>query len=282
MSVEAQAMVPTHLQDVENLAGTPRFHEVTPEGLVVLTVQGDQLSARDLDAVYRFRLQQYRYRGWVSEEALAKLGLTAEPYGAAALTDLHTLVIEQQTAIVRGYGTLASPPILPGQKLGDTDRNHYVIERDYGIDLAEILDPRTPTEAVKEGKRLIRDYGMPRSRAGASVPWWVYLAWTTGCVSVLSTSNGAAIVGDAKERGATYQLALIGFSVRSLECDALAPGKDDIFAPMWTQEDQSHPFILTDEERRLSSTREYLHEVLLSASDTSISQLLKDFRGTCD
>ncbi|MFG3225255.1 hypothetical protein ACGF07_10810 [Kitasatospora sp. NPDC048194] len=270
----AQVVLPA-LEDV--LTGDPLFHAQSPEGLLVLTVAGAQLPARVLEQVYRFRLLQYLRRGWVNETALAALGLHTEPYDDFALRDFHTLVVERSTGLLRGYGTLAAARDHVPTSLGDPGHRPYVIERDYGLSLADHLGPGTSSAAVWEGKRLVRDFAMPRSQAAVTVPWWVYLAWAAGCLKVLDSDPNGAVVGDGKLEGAVNQLRLLGFATRPLlDTTPVPPDPAELFAPMWDQEERSYPFVLTD-EGALRPTLAYLRELLGSGHQGSVRARLVDF-----
>ncbi|MFF2618179.1 hypothetical protein [Kitasatospora sp. NPDC058046] len=260
----------------ESLTGDPLFHAVSPEGLLVLTVAGARLPAAALEQVYRFRLVQYLQRGWVDAAAVAARGLRAEPYDEFALRDFHTLVVERSTGRLRGYGTLAAARDHADTPLGDPGHRPFVVERDYALPLAEHLGPRTPSHLVREGKRLVRDYAMPRSQAAVSVPWWVYLAWAAGCLEVLDSDPAAAIVGDGKLEGAVNQLRLLGFAVRTLDVAPVPPDPTDLFAPMWDQQERSYPFVLTD-DGALRPTLEHLRTVLGSGLEGSVRSRLVDF-----
>ncbi len=257
------------------LAGDPLFRAVSPEGLLVLTVRGSQLPPWALDLVYRFRLVQYVRRGWADAAAVASRGLRTEPYDAFALRDFHTLVIEEGTGWLRGYGTLAAARDESALPLGDPGHRPFVVERDYALRLADHLGAGTSSSRVWEGKRLVRDDAMPRSQAAVSVPWWVYLAWATACLEVLG-DEGAAIVGDGKIEGAVRQLRLLGFSTRTLDADPVEPDPADLFAPMWDQQERSYPFVLTD-EGALRPTLAYLRSVLTSGAEGSVRARLVDF-----
>ncbi|MDR6912940.1 hypothetical protein J2W54_004953 [Rhodococcus fascians] len=258
-------------------AGQRQIDTTSPEGLRVVTVAGEKLSAFDLHMIYTFRYRQYRARRWVNTELADNLNLVNEPYTQAhAQQDLHTLVIESDTQILRGYGTLADSRDNPGIDLDSSAHQRFVVERDYNIDLADHLDPRA---RVREGKRLIRDYAMPRSSAGASVPWWVYYAWGRGCAQFLHSNQNAAIVGDGKLNGAISQLRLLGFSVQVLhETTPVPPADDDLFAPMWDQNERSYPFVLTDEAGTLDDTLDLLESILRSGDPTSLRLKLSERR----
>ncbi|MEU1013825.1 hypothetical protein [Streptomyces sp. NPDC005890] len=258
------------LPDVEAaVTGDPVYRAVSPEGLLVLTLRGEQLPERLLDLVYTFRLVQYLQRGWVDAAAVAARELRYEPHDEQARRDFHTLVLERDTGRLRGYGTLAVSRDPDGTRLDDPAHRPFVVERDYGIRLADHLTPGTPASAVGEGKRLVRDWAMPRSPAAASVPWWVYLAWAHACLGVLEQPGGA-IVGDGKKTGAIHQLGLLGFRTRILEDTVpLPPGPSDLFAPLWDQRERSYPFILTD-DGRLRPTLDFLTSVLTSGETGSV------------
>ncbi|MBD0690661.1 hypothetical protein [Streptomyces sp. CBMA123] len=259
------------------LTGDPLFRAVSPEGLLVLTVAGAQLPARMLEQVYRFRLVQYLQRGWVDAAVVAARGLRTEPYDEFALRDFHTLVVERSTGLLRGYGTLAAARDHSPTPLGDLGHRPFVIERDYALSLADHLGPQTSSALVWEGKRLVRDYAMPRSQAAVTVPWWVYLAWAAGCLKVLDSDPNAAVVGDGKLEGAINQLRLLGFAARTLlDTTPVPPDPADLYAPMWDQEERSYPFILTD-EGALRPTLEYLRELLGSGQQGSVRTRLVDF-----
>ncbi|HET6860342.1 MAG TPA: hypothetical protein VFH94_25010, partial [Streptomyces sp.] len=108
--------------------GEPLFRSVSPEGLLTLTVRGAQLPTAYLDDIYRFRLAQYLKRGWLNEQLAAAAGLTAEPYDAHALQDQHTLVVEEETGRLRGYGTLAHTRSPEHTLLGDEAHLPFVVE----------------------------------------------------------------------------------------------------------------------------------------------------------
>ncbi|MFC8007386.1 hypothetical protein ACFUCH_24420 [Streptomyces olivaceus] len=260
------------------LRGDPVFHAVSPEDLLVLTVRGAQLPDHFLERVYAFRLIQYLRRGWVDAAAVADCDLRHEPYDEQALLDFHTLVLERETGWLRGYGTLAVSPDPAGTTLGDPSHLPFVVERDYGMRLAATLGARTPSSAVREGKRLVRDAGMPRSHAAATVPWWVYLAWAAACTEVLDRPGGT-VVGDGKKSGAVHQLGLLGFRVRTLDVAPLPPGPSDLYAPMWNQRERSYPFLLTD-DGRLRPTLDHLTALLMSEEPVSIRARLTRFLET--
>ncbi|MHC0432444.1 hypothetical protein ACX6XY_20015 [Streptomyces sp. O3] len=260
------------------VSGDPIFHAVSPQGLLTLTLRGAQLPEELLQAVYRFRLLQYLHRGWADAAAVAARGLNHEPYDQQALHDFHTLVVERESGRLRGYGTLAVTRDADGTLLSAVDHRPFVVERDYGLRLADYLGPKTPAAAVGEGKRLVRDWAMSRSQAAASVPWWVYLGWAHACLQILEHPGGA-IVGDGKKNGAVHQLQLLGFHTRTLDVPALAPDPDDLFAPMWNQRERSYPFILTD-SGELHPTLEYLSNVLASDDAGSIRASLTSLRET--
>ncbi|MET7618412.1 hypothetical protein [Streptomyces sp. NPDC005408] len=264
------------LPDLEGaLTGNPVFRAVSPEGLLVLTLRGAQLPTQLLDRVYRFRLMQYLQRGWANAAVVAERGLRVEPYDEVALRDFHTLVVEADTGRLRGYGTLAAARDLGETVLGDPGHRPFVIERDYGFRLADHLGAATSSSLVWEGKRLVRDYAMPRSQAAVSVPWWVYLAWAAACAEVLSHENGA-VVGDGKSDGAIHQLRLLGFAAQRLDLASLPPDPADLFAPMWSQEERSYPFILRYADT-LKPTLAHLEEVLMSGQDGSVRARLVEF-----
>ncbi|MEU6814627.1 hypothetical protein [Streptomyces sp. NPDC046860] len=261
------------------VTGAPLYRAVTPEGLLVLTLRGEQLPASYLDLVHTFRLTQYLHRGWVDAVAVSDRRLRHEPYDGQSLRDFHTLVTEPDTGRLRGYGTLALSPDPDGTSLSDPVHKPFVVERDYGIRLAAHLGPSTLSSAVGEGKRLVRDWAMPRSQAAASVPWWVYLAWAHACLAVLEHPGGA-IVGDGKKTGAIHQLGLLGFRTRVLDATTpLPPGPGDLFAPMWGQHERSYPFLLTD-SARLRPTLEFLTSVLMSGRTGSVRAQLTEFLET--
>ncbi|MER7946691.1 hypothetical protein ABTY59_04765 [Streptomyces sp. NPDC096079] len=273
---ETRAIV---LPDLEShVEGEPVFRAASPEGLLTLTVRGAQLPAPYLADVYRFRLAQYLQRGWVNEEAAAARDLDAEPYDASALDDQHTLVVEEETGRLRGYGTLAGSRGPAGTRLGDPDHRPFVVERDYELRLADHLGADTPAAHVWEGKRLVRDYAMDRSQAGVSVPWWVYRGWAEGCVRALA-AEGAAIVGDGKPGVAIQQLGLLGFEARMLDVPAHPSDPADLFAPMWDQQQRSYPFVLTDGDR-LRPTLAHLDAILASGEPGSVGARLTAFRET--
>lgn len=257
------------------LSGDPVFHAVSPEGLLVLTVRGAQLPERFVELVYAFRLAQYLQRGWADAAAVAARRLRYEPYDEQALRDFHTLVVERDTGTLRGYGTLAVSRDDATTTLGDPSHRPFVVERDYGMRLADTLGPRTPSSVVREGKRLVRDAAMPRSQTAVTVPWWVYLAWAKACVEVLDQPGGA-VVGDGKKSGAVHQLGLLGFRTRTLDVAPLPPDPSDLFAPMWGQRERSYPFLLTD-DGRLRPTLEYLTTVLMSGEPASVRARLTRF-----
>ncbi|MFZ3498376.1 hypothetical protein ACODT5_34985 [Streptomyces sp. 5.8] len=256
--------------------GEPLFRSASPEGLLTLTVRGEQLPTAYLDDIYRFRLAQYLKRGWLNEEAAAAADLTAEPYDGHALQDQHTLVVEEETGRLRGYGTLAHTHSPGNTLLGDAGHVPFVVERDYGLRLADELGPATPANRVWEGKRLMRDYAMDRSQAAVSVPWWVYRGWAEGCLRAL-TEDGAAIVGDGKPNGAILQLALLGFHTRTLDVPARPADPTDLFAPMWDQRQRSYPFVLTD-ANALRPTLTHLDAILASGETGSVAARLTAFQ----
>ncbi|MFF7166051.1 hypothetical protein ACFZBP_32555 [Streptomyces sp. NPDC008086] len=265
------------LPDLESsVDGEPIFRAASPEGLLTLTVRGAQLPAPYLSDVYRFRLAQYLQRGWINEDIAAARGLDAEPYDETALTDQHTLVVEEETGRLRGYGTLAGTRSPAGTRLGDAEHRPFVVERDYALRLADHLGAATPSAHVWEGKRLVRDYAMDQSQAGVSVPWWVYRGWAEGCVRALA-DEGAAIVGDGKPGVAIHQLGLLGFSARMLDVPAKPPAPTDLFAPMWGQEQRSYPFVLTDGDA-LRPTLAHLDAVLASGEPGSVGGRLTAFQ----
>ncbi|MGW6980606.1 hypothetical protein ACWGE1_14345 [Streptomyces sp. NPDC054932] len=256
--------------------GEPLFRSASPEGLLTLTVRGAQLPTAHLDDIYRFRLAQYLKRGWLNEELAAAADLTAEPYDAHALQDQHTLVVEEETGRLRGYGTLAHTRSPEHTLLGDDAHLPFVVERDYGLRLADELGAATPAKRVWEGKRLMRDYAMDRSQAAVSVPWWVYRGWAEGCLRALS-EDGAAIVGDGKPNGAILQLALLGFRTRTLDVPAHPADPGDLFAPMWDQEQRSYPFVLTRADT-LRPTLTHLDAILASGETGSVAARLTAFQ----
>jgi hypothetical protein len=129
--------------------------------------------------------------------------------------------------------------------------------------------PDTLACAVGEGKRLVRDWAMPRSQAAATVPWWIYLSWAHACLRTLERPQ-AVIVGDGKKTGAIHQLGLLGFRTRILEDTVpVLPDPSDLFAPMWGQRERSYPFILTD-RGRLRPTLDFLTSVLTSGDPGSV------------
>lgn len=256
--------------------GEPLFRSASPEGLLTLTVRGDQLPAAYLDDVYRFRLAQYLKRGWLNEEVAAAADLGAEPYDGHALRDQHTLVVEEETGRLRGYGTLAHTRSPVGTLLGDAAHLPFVVERDYGLRLADELGAATPSHHVWEGKRLVRDYAMGRSQAAVSVPWWVYRGWAEGCLRALA-EDGAAIVGDGKPGGAVLQLSLLGFHTRMLDVPANPADPTDLFAPMWDQQQRSYPFVLTD-ANALRPTLSHLDAILASGETGSVAARLTAFK----
>ncbi|MFD3335233.1 hypothetical protein ACFWV1_21660 [Streptomyces sp. NPDC058700] len=265
------------LPDLDSVVeGEPLFRAASPEGLLTLTVRGAQLPAPYLADVYRFRLAQYLQRGWVNEEAAAARGLDAEPYDVSALTDQHTLVVEAETGRLRGYGTLVAARGPAGTLLGDPGHHPFAVERDYELRLADHLGTATPAAHVREGKRLVRDYAMERSQAGASVPWWVYRGWAEGCVRALA-EEGAAVVGDGKPGVAIHQLGLLGFAARMLDVPARPSDPEDLFAPMWGQQQRSYPFVLTD-EGALRPTLAHLDAILVSGEPGSVGARLTAFR----
>ncbi|MEU6440131.1 hypothetical protein [Streptomyces sp. NPDC047046] len=257
------------------LTGAPLYRATTPEGLLVLTLNGGQLPAEFLRRVHAFRLGQYVRQGWVDEAVAAERELWHEPYGEGAVRDFHTLVLERDSGRLRGYGTLALSAAPEGTRLGDAAHRPFFIERDYGFRLAEHLGAGTASHAVGEGKRLVRDRDMPRSQAAASVPWWVYLAWAHACLSVLERPGGA-IVGDGKKNGAIHQLGLLGFDTRVLDLAPLPPAPGELFAPMWDQRERSYPFVLTD-GGRLRPTLDFLTSVLTSGETGSVRARLTAF-----
>jgi hypothetical protein len=259
-----------------SLTAPPLFRAISPEGLLTLTIRGAQLPTDYLRRVYQFRLTQYLRHGWVNVTAVAARALHGEPYDEMALRDFHTLVIERGSGRLRGYGTLAVSRDPEGTRLGDPAHQPFVAERDYGFRLADYLGEATLSSLVGEGKRLIRDWAMPRSPAAASVPWWVYLGWATACLGTLGHPD-LAIVGDSKKSGAIHQLRLLGFSIRTLEVPPAIPDPDDLFAPMWNQFERSYPFILTN-EGALRPTLEYLGKVLTSGDAGSARRRLTQFR----
>ncbi|MGW1011847.1 hypothetical protein ACWD4X_17680 [Streptomyces termitum] len=265
------------LPDLDSLVdGEPLFRSASPEGLLTVTVRGAQLPPARLDDVYRFRLAQYLKRGWIDAERAAGAGLTAEPRDAHSLQDQHTLVVEEETGRLRGYGTLAHTRSPAHARLGDAAHLPFVVERDYGLRLADVLGAGTPARRVWEGKRLMRDYAMERSQAAVSVPWWVYRGWAEGCLRALA-EDGAAIVGDGKPNGAILQLSLLGFRVRTLDVPALPPDPTDLFAPMWDQQQRSYPFVLTDGED-LRPTLDHLDAILASGQTGSVAARLTAFQ----
>ncbi|MGP4001355.1 hypothetical protein [Streptomyces sp. 8N706] len=271
-----RAGIDLRLPDLEaSLAGDPVFREASPEGLLTLTVRGSQIPELFLERIYQFRLVQYLQRGWVNASAVAARGLRTEPYDDLALRDYHTLVVERGTGRLRGYGTLASSRDRQETALGDPAHQTFVLERDYGIRLADHLGRETPSSLVWEGKRLVRDYAMPRSQSAVSVPWWVYLGWASACLRVLGTEH-AAIVGDGKFDGAIHQLRLLGFSTQTLDVASLPPNPSDLFAPMWDQQERSYPFILRYGEG-LEPTLKRLRAVLTSGEDGSVRARLAEF-----
>ncbi|MBD0706859.1 MULTISPECIES: hypothetical protein [unclassified Streptomyces] len=272
-----RAAADTRLPDLDALVdGEPLFRSTSPEGLLTLTVRGAQLPAAYLDDVYRFRLAQYLKRGWIDEDLAAAAGLAVEPYDTHALEDQHTLVVETETGILRGYGTLARTRSPEHTLLGDDTHLPFVVERDYGLRLADELGATTPSNRVWEGKRLMRDYAMERSQAAVSVPWWVYRGWAEGCLKALA-EEGAAIVGDGKPNGAILQLSLLGFHARTLDVPALAVDPGDLFAPMWDQQQRSYPFVLTGSDA-LRPTLDHLDAVLASGTPGSVAARLTAFR----
>jgi hypothetical protein len=256
-------------------SGTHQVDTTSPEGLRIITVAGRHLSAADLHAIYTFRFNQYRSRGWINTALADRLGLDAEPYSIPhAERDLHTLVIDSETRTLHGYGTLAASRDPAGVHLDSPDRQPFVVERDYNIRLADHLHRHT---RIGEGKRLVRDHAMPRSAAGASVPWWVYLAWGRGCARFLHTHTRAAIVGDGKLDGAIHQLRLLGFTVQVLhETTPIPPADDDLFAPLWDQHERSYPFVLTDEAGTLTGTLDRLDDALRSGDPTRLRHKLSE------
>ncbi|MFF6979675.1 hypothetical protein ACFZAV_18415 [Streptomyces sp. NPDC008343] len=256
--------------------GEPLFRSASPEGLLTFTVRGAQLPTTYLDDVYRFRLAQYLKRGWLNEELAAAADLTAEPYDAHALQDQHTLVVEEETGRLRGYGTLAHTRSPDHTLLGDDAHLPFVVERDYGLRLADELGTTTPANRVWEGKRLMRDHAMDRSQAAVSVPWWVYRGWAEGCLRALA-EDGAAIVGDGKPNGAILQLSLLGFRTRTLDVPARAADPTDLFAPMWDQQQRSYPFVLTD-NNALRPTLAHLDTILASGEAGSVAARLAAFQ----
>ncbi|MDX3372927.1 hypothetical protein PV390_00785 [Streptomyces sp. ME02-6991-2A] len=256
--------------------GKPLFRSASPEGLLTFTVRGAQLPTAYLDDVYRFRLAQYLKRGWLNEDLAAAADLTAEPYDAHALQDQHTLVVEEKTGRLRGYGTLARTRSPEHALLGDDFHLPFVVERDYGLRLADELGATIPANRVWEGKRLVRDYAMDRSQAAVSVPWWVYRGWAEGCLRVLA-EDGAAIVGDGKPNGAILQLSLLGFSTRTLDVPARPADPTDLFAPMWDQQQRSYPFVLTD-GNALHPTLAHLDAILASGETRSVAARLTAFQ----
>ncbi|MFJ6701087.1 hypothetical protein ACIQM4_34240 [Streptomyces sp. NPDC091272] len=267
------------LPDLDSrLDGAPLFRSASPEGLLTFTVRGAQLPAEYLENVYRFRLAQYLKRGWLNEELAAEAGLTAEPYDAHALRDQHTLVVEEESGQLRGYGTLAHTRSPENTLLGDDAHLPFVVERDYGLRLADELGATTPSSRVWEGKRLVRDYSMGRSQAAVSVPWWVYRGWAEGCLQALA-EDGAAVVGDGKPNGAILQLSLLGFRTRTLDVPARPADPTDLFAPMWDQQQRSFPFVLTD-ETALRPTLSHLDAVLASGESGSVAARLTAFQET--
>ncbi|MCX5124488.1 hypothetical protein [Streptomyces sp. NBC_00347] len=256
--------------------GEPLFRSASPEGLLTLTVRGDQLPTAYLDDVYRFRLAQYLKRGWLNEEVAAAADLGAEPYDGHALQDQHTLVVEEDTGRLRGYGTLAHTRSPVQTLLGDAAHLPFVVERDYGLRLADELGASTPSHHVWEGKRLVRDYAMGRSQAAVSVPWWVYRGWAEGCLRALA-EDGAAIVGDGKPGGAVLQLSLLGFHTRMLDVPANPADPTDLFAPMWDQQQRSYPFVLTD-ANALRPTLSHLDAILASGETGSVAARLTAFK----
>ncbi|MFD8261984.1 hypothetical protein ACFV19_24350 [Streptomyces griseoluteus] len=265
------------LPDVEAaVTGNPFHRAVSPEGLLVLTLRGEQLPEPMLHLLYTFRLVQYLQRGWVDAEAVAAQGLRQEPHDDHALRDFHTLVLERDTGRLRGYGTLAVSRDPAATRLDDPAHRPFIVERDYDIRLADRLAPDTLASAVGEGKRLVRDWAMPRSQAAASVPWWVYLSWAHACLQMLEQPGGA-IVGDGKKTGAIHQLGLLGFRTRILEDTVpVPPGSSDLFAPMWSQRERSYPFILTD-GGRLRPTLGFLTSVLTSKEPGSVRARLSAY-----
>ncbi|AQT72300.1 MULTISPECIES: hypothetical protein [Streptomyces] len=256
--------------------GEPLFRSASPEGLLTLTVRGAQLPAAYLDDIYRFRLAQYLKRGWLDEGLAAAADLAGEPYDAHALQDQHTLVVEEDTWRLRGYGTLARTRSPEHTLLGDDAHRPFVVERDYGLRLADELGPATPADRVWEGKRLMRDYAMERSQAAVSVPWWVYRGWAEGCLQALA-EDGSAIVGDGKPNGAILQLAMLGFDTRTLDVPALPADPTDLFAPMWDQQQRSYPFVLTRGDA-LRPTLNHLDAILASGETGSVAARLTAFR----
>ncbi|MFD7785100.1 hypothetical protein ACFV4Q_18640 [Streptomyces nojiriensis] len=265
------------LPDLEShVDGEPLFRSASPEGLLTLTVRGAQLPTAYLDDIYRFRLTQYLKRGWLNEGLAAAADLTSEPYDAHALQDQHTLVVEEETGRLRGYGTLATTRSPARTLLGDDAHLPFVVERDYGLRLADELGATTPSHRVWEGKRLMRDYAMDRSQAAVSVPWWVYRGWAEGCVQALA-EDGAAIVGDGKPNGAILQLSLLGFRTRTLDVPALPADPTDLFAPMWDQQQRSYPFVLTRADA-LRPTLTHLDAILASGETGSVAARLTAFQ----
>jgi hypothetical protein len=254
--------------------GEPLFAESSPEGLITLTVKGDQLPERYLWALYGFRLEQYLQRGWVDQGILCERALSCEPYGPEARDDYHTVVLERRTGLIRGYGTLAATRDRTPTALSSRPRRPFVVERDYGLDLAENLGPGTLSSQVWEGKRLIRDYDLGRSQAAVSVPWWVYLGWAVVCQHLLADRGARAIVGDAKKEGAIHQLHLLGFEVEMLDRASRPPDTGDLFGPLWDQAERSQPFILRNGPR-LRPTLRALDQILMSGGTGSIRRQLE-------
>ncbi|MFG2049478.1 hypothetical protein ACGFIW_18850 [Micromonospora sp. NPDC048935] len=257
----------------EAIDGPPAFAATSPAGLTTLTVRGSQLPERYLWALYGFRLAQFLQRGWASRDLLYARALTAEPYTAAARDDYHTIVVERATGRFRGYGTLAASRDRASTGLAEPGRRRFVIETDYGIDLATFLGPQVTTDRVWEGKRLIRDYAMAPSAAAATVPWLVYLGWASVVASIFE-ANAVAVVGDAKKSGAIFQLELLGFAVETVDVAARDPAPDDLFGPLWDQPEQSRPFILRDSPD-LRPTLRALGEVLAQDEPGSVRRRLE-------
>lgn len=259
---------------LDAIDGPPAYLEHGPHELVTVTVRGDQLPERYLWGLFGFRLAQYLQRGWVDRELLQARAITAEPFTAAARRDYHTVVLERRTGQIRGYGTLAATKDAPGTTLAAGDRRPFVVEVDYGIDLADHLGAEVGSDRVWEGKRLIRDYAMPRSPAAAAVPWWVYLGWASTITRLFGAGGAHAVVGDGRKGGALFQLGLLGFDLRTLEVAARAPHPDDLFAPLWDQTEPAWPFILRDSPR-LAPTLRALHEVLCDVRPGSVRRRLE-------
>jgi hypothetical protein len=253
------------------LSGPPVLSRQGPDGSITVTFLGAQAPARYRHLILGYRLAQLAARGWVDVTLLHDLGIAAEP-DRAVDRDYHTVVLDRRTGRVRAYATLCAYRGTSADRLDDVERPRFVIERDYGLNLAEEIPGARPAQ-LWEGKRLIRSHGLLPSEGGSKAAWWALLGWLASVRHVMAEHGAVAVIGDGKPNQSIASLKSLGLSLRVIDRRALRPSSADLLGPIWDQEVESRPFVVSS---IAAAKFDRLDAVLAEQDGRSVRHLLTD------